>query len=334
MGGGERRFPGSGLLPYLGVIALGATISFLPLIKPTSHILSLSTSAVIFTVAGMGLGFLWGQSGQLSMAHAAVFGLGAYAANIAHRFFELGFLAALPFTILTGLIAGALVALPSLRTQGHYFVVLTFAVGEFVIVFLKRLDWLTGGLLGTQTQPGRQDILGYRLSNRAEFYMLIVWMATVVLLVVLAVMRSRWGTTLRGIRENPSLAASLGVNVTMHRIFAFAISGAIAGIAGQFYLYQVRFIEPNLFNANVSIIFLMIVLLGGKAWLLGPAIGSVFYFFLSELLGLPPVYNQIAFGLLLIVMILTAPEGIMSLAQRALVRLRGDKASPAKETAP
>jgi branched-chain amino acid transport system permease protein len=326
----EPRFSLRSLLPYAGVIALGLIVSQLPLLKPSSHILSLSTSMVVFAIAGTGLGFLWGQSGQLSMAHAAVFGMGAYAANIAHRFFELGFIAALPFSILAGLIAGALVALPSLRTQGHYFVVLTFAVGEFVIVFMKRLDWLTGGLLGTQTQPGRQEAFGFRLSNRAEFYTLIVLMGTAMLLIVLAVMRSRWGTTLRGIRENPSLAASLGVNVTLHRILAFAISGAIAALAGQFYLYQVRFIEPNLFNANVSIIFLMVVLLGGKAWLLGPAVGAAFYFYFSELLGLPPVYNQIAFGMLLIVMILTAPDGILSLAQRGLTRLRGAQSRTAK----
>jgi branched-chain amino acid transport system permease protein len=270
------------------------------------------------------------------MAHAAVFGLGGYAAAIAFHFWGLGFTAALPLSMLTGLIAGGLVALPSLRTQGHYFVILTFAVGEVVVVFLKHLDWLTGGLLGISMQPGLQRFLGLRLANRDDFLEVVVILGTIILLVVLAIMRSRWGTTLRGIRENPSLAASLGVNVVKHRIFAFAVSGAIAGIAGQVYVYQVRFIDPDMFSANASIIFLMIVLLGGKSYLFGPAIGSIFYFFLSELLGLPPVYNQIAFGILLIIMILVAPDGILSIFRRPIgwLRRRGRSSSVVKEVAP
>ena len=319
------------LLSYSGVAALGLVVALLPLLGPSSHILTLSTSTVIFAVGAAGLGFLWGQSGQLSMAHAAVFGLGGYAAAIGAKLYELTFAQAMPFSILTGLVAGALVALPSLRTQGHYFVILTFAVGEVVVVLMKRLEGLTGGLLGITTQPGRQVVAGLRLVNRAEFYMLAVAVATAVFLFLFAVMRSRWGATLRGIRENPFLAASLGVNVTLHRIIAFAISGAIGGLAGQLYLYQVRFIEPNLFSANLSIVFLMIVLLGGKAHLLGPAIGALFYFFLSELLGLPPVYNQIVFGLLLILMILAAPDGIMSLVRRALSWVRPAR-TPANAT--
>lgn len=321
-GGQDRRFPGQGLLPYAGVLLLGLALSGLPLLKPTNHLISLATSAMVFSIAASGLGFLWGQSGQLSMAHAAVFGLGAYCAAVGSKDFGLSFLEVLPFSIGLGLLAGAVVALPSLRTQGHYFVILTFAIGEVMIVFFKRLEGITGGLIGLSAHPGSQTLAGYRLANRAEYFTLTVLIGTAMLLVLLAVMRSRWGTTLRGIRENPPLAASLGVNVTMHRIFAFAISGAIAGLAGQLYLYQVRFIEPNLFNANVSIIFLMIVLLGGKAFLLGPALGAAFYFFLSEMLGLPPVYNQIAFGVLLVVMILMAPDGIVSLLLR-MTRRRG-----------
>jgi branched-chain amino acid transport system permease protein len=152
-----------------------------------------------------------------------------------------------------------------------------------------------------------------------------------VLLGLLFVMRSRWGTTLRGIRENAPLAASLGVNVIANRIFAFAISGAIAGLGGQFYLYQVRFIEPSLFTAKASIIFLMIALLGGKSYLLGPAVGSVFYFFVSEWLGFSPIWNQIAFGVLLIVMILAAPNGFLSIATDVAVVRLNRKSAPAIE---
>lgn len=127
--------------------------------------MSLATSAVIFAIAGSGLGFLWGQSGQLSMAHAAVFGLRSYTGAILAKFFGLGFLAAKPLAIVVGLVSGTLVALPSLRTQGHYFVILTFAVGEVIAVFQKRMEWLTGGQEGISTQPGRQELFGLRLGQ-------------------------------------------------------------------------------------------------------------------------------------------------------------------------
>lgn len=328
-----QGWPGR-LLAYGGVIALGCLAAALPLAGPSNQVISLATSTVIFAVAGSGLGFLWGQSGQLSMAHAAVFGLGGYAAAIGAKSLGLGFLAALPLTMLVGLVSGALVALPSLRTQGHYFVILTFAIGEVVIVVLKRLDNLTGGLGGIATQPGRQTLAGLRLANRGEYYTLCVAVGTLVLLVLLAVMRSRWGTTLRGIRENPNLAASLGVRVTTHRILAFALSGIVGAIGGQLYLYQVRFIEPNLFSANTSIIFLMIVLLGGKGYLLGPSLGALVYFFLTESLGLPPVYNQIAFGLILIVMILVAPGGLIDLGTKLATRRAGARRAADAAAAP
>jgi branched-chain amino acid transport system permease protein len=311
----SENAPARAALPYAGVVALGVALACLPYMGTTNHVISLATSAVIFAIAGSGLGFLWGQSGQLSMAHAAVFGLGGYAGAITAKFFGLGFLAAMPIAVVVGLVAGALVALPSLRTQGHYFVILTFAIGEVIAVVQKRVEWLTGGQEGISAHPGKETLFGLRLVNRAEYFSLITLIGTAVLIVLLLIMRSRWGTTLRGMRENAPLAASLGVNVTMNRIYAFAISGAVAGLAGHLYLYQMRFIEPNLFTAQASIIFLMIVLLGGKAYLLGPAVGSFFYFFLSEFLGLPPVWNLIGFGVLLIVMILAAPNGILSIIQ-------------------
>ena len=306
----------SKILPYLGLIVFGGLLAVVPYLGPTNHVISLATSATIFAIAGSGLGFLWGQSGQLSMAHAAIFGLGGYAGAICLKFFGMGFLAAMPIAIVVGLVAGALVALPSLRTQGHYFVILTFAVGEVIAVVEKRLDWLTGGQEGITAHPGKETLFGLRLVNRSEYFTLTVIIGVAVLLVLLFMMRSRWGTTLRGMRENAPLAASLGVNVTLNRIYAFAISGAVAGVAGHLYLYQMRFIEPNLFTAQASIIFLMIVLLGGKVFLLGPAVGSFLYFFLSEFLGLPPVWNLIGFGVVLIVMILIAPNGILSIIQK------------------
>jgi branched-chain amino acid transport system permease protein len=312
--------------PYAVVALLGVLAYQLPQLSPTGQLLSLATSAMVVAVAAAGLGFLWGQSGQLTLAHAALFGIGAYSAAIVSKHLGLGFMASLPISVGMGLLAGALVALPSLRTSGHYFVILTFAIGEVVGVVETRLDWLTGGVNGMTATPGTQTALGHNIANRAEYYGLVIVFATLVFLFLCWVVRSRWGTVLRGMRENSDLARSLGVNVPVHRVLAFALSGAIAGLGGHLYLYQVKFIAPVLFTSQISIVFLLAVLIGGKNYLLGPAVGALIYIVLPEFIHLSPILSQIAFGALLILMILAAPGGLLSIGARFGARKPMEKA--------
>jgi branched-chain amino acid transport system permease protein len=314
--------------PYAVVLLCGGLAFCLPWMSPTGQVLSLATSALVMAIGGSGLGFLWGQSGQLTLAHGAVFGLGAYAAATASKHLGIGFTGALPLSIGVGLLAGLVVALPSLRTRGHYFVILTFAIGEVISVVEMRLEALTGGINGITVLPGAQEFLGLALGRRASYYQVVVLFATAVFLLVCALMRSRWGIVLRAGRENPDLATSLGVSLPVHRLLAFAVSGAIAGLAGHLHLYHVKFIAPELFGSHLSVVFLLVVLLGGKAYLLGPALGAVVYVFLPESIGLSPVRSQIAFGVLLIVMILLAPSGLLGLPERIRSRRRARASAP------
>ena len=320
------RIKASPLTPYAGVALLAVLAYFFPYTSPSNKTLSLATSVVVYSIAASGLGLLWGQSGQLTLAHAAVFGLGAYAAALTGKFFSLGFVAALPVSIGTGLLAGAIIALPSLRTTGHYFVILTFAIGEVLAVVQMRLDWLTGGANGTTTPVGTQSAFGYALGQSKDFYSLVVLFAAIVLMLVCYIMRSRWGIILRSIRENADLATSLGVNIKLHRLLVFSASGAIAGLAGQLFAYQVKYIAPTLFTSQTSILLLLVVLLGGKSYLLGPVVGALVYFFLPYAFDLTPIQSQIAFGAVLVIMILLAPSGLLGSIWRALHRTRAPKA--------
>ncbi len=321
------------LRPYAMVLLCGALAFCLPYFSPSGQVLSLATSAMVLAIAASGLGFLWGQSGQLTLAHGAVFGIGAYAAAISAKQLGIGFSGSIPLSIGAGLLAGLLVALPSLRTKGHYFVILTFAIGEVVSVVEMRLEGLTGGINGITVLPGAQQFVGLALGQRASYYQVTVLFGVAVFLLVCLLMRSRWGIVLRGGRENADLATSLGVNLPMHRLLAFAVSGGIAGLAGHLHLYHVKFIAPELFGSHLSVIFLLMVLLGGKAYLFGPAIGALVYVFLPEFIGLSPVRSQIAFGVLLIVMILIAPSGLLGLPERLRTRRHAKVAAAAREAA-
>lgn len=313
--------------PYAGLVLLGLLVSQLPQYSPSAQFLSLATSALVFAVAAAGLGFLWGQSGQLTLAHAALFGIGAYTAAIVSKHYGFSFVQSLPLSVALGGLSGALVALPSLRTSGHYFVILTFAIGEVIAVFETRLDWLTGGLDGMTATPASQSVLGLDIAQRADYYTLVTVFATLVFLLLCFLMRSRWGIVLRAMRENPDLSTSLGVSIALHRVLAFALSGAIAGLGGQLFLYQVKFIAPVLFTSQISIVFLLAVLIGGKNYLLGPAVGALVYTVVPEYMHLSPVRSQIAFGALLVVMILLAPAGVLSTGSRIAAAARRRKAA-------
>ena len=319
--------PAAALAPYLGMLVLFGLAALLPRLELSGQAMSLATGVIIYAIAGAGLGFLWGQAGQLTLAHASVLGIGAYTAAVAAKHYGFTFVESLPLSTGAGLIAGALIALPSLRTSGHYFVILTFAIGEVITVFEMRLESLTGGVNGITTLPGAQTLFGLRLGGRADYYVVVVGFAAVVFLILLAMMRSRWGVILRSMRENPDLATSLGVNIPLHRIMAYAVSGAVAGLAGQLYLYYVKSIAPESFNSNLSIVFLLVVLLGGKSFLLGPVIGALVYLFVPDYLGLSPIRSQIAFGVILIVMILLAPGGLLSIPARWTAKLKSKAAS-------
>lgn len=327
----KRTSPLKTALPYAGILVLGLLACLLPQAPVSGQIVALATGTLIYAIAGTGLGFLWGQAGQLTLAHASVFGIGAYTAAVAAKHFGLTFVAALPWSISLGALAGLIIALPSLRTSGHYFVILTFAVGEVITVIEMRLDSLTGGVNGITTLPGAQTLLGLRIGGRADFYVITVLFTVAVLLVLRAMMRSRWGVILRSMRENADLARSLGVNIALHRMLAFAVSGAVAGLAGHLHLYYVKSIAPDVFTSHLSIIFLLIVLLGGKFFLLGATLGAFVYVFIPEYIGLSPIRSQIAFGVILIVMILTAPSGLLSLGSR-LKSLFGKRPAASPDT--
>lgn len=300
----------------VGVAVLLAALLLYPMTEPSSRSLSFATSVLVFGIAATGLGIMWGQAGQVSVAHAAVMGVGAYVAAVLGDVHDLTFVQTLPLALIGGAVAGGIVSLFAFRTTGHYFIILTFAVGEVAVVLATRLDSITGGLNGTTLLAGDQKAFGIALSDREAYYRLVAIAVAIVAVAAIAVMRSRWGVLLRGMRENSNLAKSLGMNIGLHRSLIFMVGGACAGLAGQLFVYQVKFIAPSMFDLDVSIFFLLMVLLGGRRYLLGPLLGAAVYILLPEFIFLSPIRSRMVLGLALIAMILILPEGILSLGTR------------------
>lgn len=300
--------PFRALLPLLAVLVL---LALVPVMGPSSRLLSLAISAGINVIALYGLSMLFGQTGILSMGHAALIGVGAYAAAILARDFGMSFWVALPFAALLAAAAAAVVGIPSLRVSGHHFVIMTFAFGQLFAIVLTNGGAYTGAATGLDL-PGNVTLGGVSLMGLMAYYYLVLAFVALAGLAAWAIIHSRYGRTLRAIRENEALAQSLGINIGAHKIGAFVVSGGFAGVAGVLMGYFLGHISPMQFASFPSIYLALMVMIGGARLLLGPLAGGILVAFLPEMLDLDPVESRILYGVALIAVILLLPEGLIA----------------------
>jgi branched-chain amino acid transport system permease protein len=283
----------------------------LPWFNPGYRLLSLATSTGISTIALYGLAILVGQAGIMSVGHAALMGVGAYTGAILARDLGLNLWAALPFAAIFSAVVAGLVGLPSLRVGGHHFVIITFAFCGLLTIVLTNGGVFTGGATGLDI-GAITPLFGINFGKLQNTYLLVACFVLASVALTFWVMTSRYGRTLRSIRENEKLAAALGVDVNFHKIVAFMVSGAFAGVAGILQLYFLQHISPDLFGAFPSVYIALMVMLGGPRMLYGPLAGALIVTFLPEVLRLDPIDARIAYGIGLSAVILLLPGGVMA----------------------
>jgi branched-chain amino acid transport system permease protein len=295
------------VVPAVVVVVLVA----LPWLHPGYRLLSLAVSTGVSAIALTGLAILFGQAGIMSVGHAALMGVGAYAGAIHARDFNLNFWEGLPFAAIAAAAVAGLVGLPSLRVGGHHFVIITFAFCGLFTIVLTNGGAFTGAATGLDINP-IGVAFGLNFSKLQNFYLLTVFFVLASIALMWLLINSPYGRTLRSIRENEPLAAALGVNTALHKIVAFMISGAFAGVAGILQLYFLQHISPDLYGAFPSVYIALMVMLGGPRMLFGPLAGALIVSFLPEVMNLDPIDARIAYGFGLILVILLLPGGVMA----------------------
>jgi len=265
------------LLPHSGYVWTYGTLLVLLAIAPfvfSSYIMSQLVFVCIYATVGVGLLILSGFTGQASLGHAAFLAIGAYTAAYLQQYsvpFPVYFLAA---GLLTGVV-GALVGFPALRLQGIYLVIATISFAFIVEEILARWESVTNGNEGMRVKT--LSLLGQAVPRDSpSFYFLCLGFLILTIVGTLNLMRSPTGRAFIAIRDSETAARSMGVNVALYKVKSFAISAAITGFAGCLFAHKLSFISPEMFTLQLSIEFIIVILIGGTFSLHGAVLGAIF----------------------------------------------------------
>jgi len=270
----------------------------------------------ITAIVGVGLNVLLGLTGQVSFGHVGFYALGAYAVAILTVSAKWSFWAALPVAALVATLTGALLALPAVRVRGPYLAMVTIAFG--FIVEHAAVEWrgLTGGqngLMGTFAPSG----FGER-----GVALLAIGAAALATLAYHFLQKSRYGKAMRAVRDAEVAAESIGLAPVRVKTAAFAISALCAGVAGALFAALSGFVTPSTFAFSQSILFVLVVMIGGAGFVAGPLVGAAIVVLLPEFLAALAEYRLLFFGALLLFVLWLAPEGLVGTALRLLTKRR------------
>jgi branched-chain amino acid transport system ATP-binding protein len=311
------------LLVAAALAALGAFIW-----RADNYYLYVLALVGLSAIVGVGLNVLLGLSGQISLGHAAFYAIGAYVVGILTTKTAIGFWGALPIAAAVAGMAGALLAVPALRVRGPYLAMVTIAFG--FIVEQGTVEWsgLTGGWNGLIGIP-TPSLIGYKFAER-EIAVSVILLTALTIWLFARLEASPWGKAMRAVRDSEVASQSIGLDPTVIRTVAFAISAAVTGFAGGIFAAMSDFISPESFPFFQSILFLLVVMVGGADRVLGPLVGALIVVLLPELLSWLAQYRLLFVGLLLLVVLRLAPDGFVGVIGRFLAR--PDKGRPAEST--
>ncbi len=329
----------------IGVLALVAAV----IVVLLPHGLSADKRDIVifiglYTIVGAGLTLLMGFAGQVSLGQGGFFAVGAYTVGILTAKAHWNPWVALIVAPVVAMGVGYVVGLPLLRLRGHHLAVATLAFGIIVYTLLNNLRGLTGGPIGLRgiTQP----TLGGKVLSGDGFYYFIWVIAALALIVAYNIVRSRPGRALRAIAQHEGAAESVGINVRRYRLTIFAIAATFAGAAGGLFASYFKFLSPDSFTPTLSILFLIIVAVGGLGNVYGALVGSVAIVLLTEFLkqlstrpGVPArapvVLQSLVYATILVLIMLFMSRGLLpgiqQLAVHLIARFKGNTVVDARQ---
>lgn len=298
------------------------TIAIFPwLVGDNQYLVTILVFIGINSIITMGLSLLMGYAGQISLGHAGFYGIGAYCSGILTTRYAFHPLGAFVAGIFLSAAIAFLVGKPTLRLKGHYMAVATLGFGEILFIIFNELSSLTGGPSGLSGIPVLV-FFGYSLEGFAYLY--LVWGVALALLIFsLNVINSRVGRALRAVHGSEVAANAMGVDASKVKVQVFVLSAVYASIAGSLYAHFITFISPGSFSLMFSILLLMMVVIGGTETLWGAILGTVILTLLPEYLRGLEDFEVLAYGAILMVVLLFMPQGVLPRVRHLLARPKG-----------
>ncbi|AVQ80932.1 MULTISPECIES: branched-chain amino acid ABC transporter ATP-binding protein/permease [Variovorax] len=302
----------------LAVAGVAALLLF-PIGVDNPYYIHLLETIMIYAILLFGLDIVVGYTGQVSLGHAGLFGLGAYAAGVLVFKLSAPFWITVPFAIVFTAGFGALLALPALRVSGPYLAMVTLAFGTIIQILINEMSFLTDGPMGIKLE--KPALFGHKLDDR-EYYWVVAVLMVLSLVVVHRILRSHLGRAFEALRGSPVASDCMGVSVYRYKVYAFVISAGFAGLAGCLYAYSEQYISPNSYNFELTVLFLLAVIMGGRKSRIGSMLGATIIVLLPKLLDDVVLFRYVSVGLAVAVLV------------AAVVAVRRQRATPGQMAIP
>ena len=317
----------------LGILVI--VLALLPLFLSNNYQVSILVFVGLHTILTVGLSLLMGYAGQISLGHAVFYGMGGYTTGIlAIRLGWSPLAAMVAAAVITGIVA-YVIGIPILRLRGNYLAMATLGLNViFTLILTQQTDW-TGGPNGLRDIP-KLAIGEITLRSDIHFYYLVWFAAIVILALSLNLVNSRFGRALRSIHGSEIAAEMMGVDAAHYKNAVFALGAVYASIAGSLYAFWIGIVSPSVFSITLSVELVVMVAIGGLASIWGAIFGAAAVTLLTEFLrnvlpqllrGASGEHEIVAFGIILMIVMIFLPEGLTTGTLLRLRRWREDRAA-------
>lgn len=294
-----------------------------PLLVEGARGQNLLIRAALLAILATSLNVAFGLGGRLSLAHAAIYASGSYSAILTTKYVATSPILAIAIAVFVAAVLGYAIGWLTVGLEGISFAIVSYAIGATLVLVASRLD-ITGGVTGISIEGdfGTLSVgpVALDLSARSSKLVLVLLALVISLWCYHRVRNSRFGIALEGQRDDPILAASLDIDVASLRARVMGVSGAVAGLAGALSVYYIRHISADLFGAGLAIESVVIVVLGGAGYLLGPVLGAALIGIGLELAPFAPGIRRAATGVVLVILVLFFRHGVAGFLSNQLQR--------------
>ncbi len=295
---------------WIQLLLFFIAVILIPEVLPSDYYFLILNIIALNAIVVLGLNLLIGFAGQISLGHAAFYGLGAYISGILSTTYQVPLPVSIAIAVACTGIVAYLVGIPTLKLEGHYLVMATLGFNIIISIILVQWDTMTGGPSGLAGIPHLR-VFSIVIDSDKKFYYLAWGLVGIFFWLSLNLIDSRIGRALRAIGEDPVSASALGIPVEKYKVYIFVLSAVYAALAGCLYAHYVTFISPKTFDFFYSIEVVTMVVVGGIGSLWSGLGGATILTILPEVLEVVKEYNVLVYGAVLMVVLVFFPEGLL-----------------------